>query len=89
MNINWEKAGWIIRSENRQNVLILLEVPLTPSHVAKKLEISLTHASKIIRELEKQKLVECLNDKTKRGRIYKRTKEGDEILKYIEKVEKI
>jgi len=28
-----------------------LDVPLTPSHIAKKLEMGLTHASKIVREL--------------------------------------
>jgi len=87
MVINWDKAGWVIRSENRQKVLKLLDVPLTPSHIAKKLKMSLTHASKVVRELENKKLIKCLNEEFKVGRIYKRTKEGNEILNYVKKIE--
>ncbi len=89
MTVNWNTAGWIIRSENRITVLTRLYIPLTPSHIAKKLQMSITHASKIIRELEKKGLIICLNDKDKRGRIYKRTKNGNEILKYVKKIEQI
>ena len=49
--------------------------------------MSLTHASKVVRELENKRLIKCLNEESKVGRIYKRTKEGDEILTYVKKIE--
>lgn len=88
MAINWNLAGWIIRSKNRPEVLKVLTIPQNPSRVAKKLKISLTHASKTVRELNSKNLIKCLNDKNKVGRIYGITEEGKEILKYIEKIEK-
>ncbi len=79
-------VGFVKRSKNRQNVLELLENSLTPSDVSKKLKMSLTHASKLIRELNTKGLVKCLNDNLAMGRIYKRTEKAKAILKYIKKI---
>ncbi len=81
--LNWDLVGYVKRSKNRQKVLELLEIPLTPSDVAKKLKISLTHASKIIRELDSKKLIKCLNEELNMGRLYQRTEEADKIMKYV------
>jgi DNA-binding MarR family transcriptional regulator len=54
-----------------------------PSELGKKMQISLTHASKIIRELNSKKLIQCLNNELKIGRIYRLTKEGHKVLKDI------
>jgi len=83
MTLNWNLVGFVKRSKNRQKVLELLEKPLTPSDVAQKLKISLTHASKVIRELNSKGLIECLNEKATMGRIYKRTKEAEDILESL------
>ena len=88
MKMNWGLCGFVIRSKNRVNVLLSLDLPRTPSNIAKKIKISFTHASKIIRELEKKGILHCLNSKDTKGRIYKRTAIGDLIMKYIKKVEK-
>lgn len=76
MTNKWELIGFVRRSENRQKALKLLEEPLMPTELGKKMNISLTHASKIIRELYKKGLVDCLNDKLKVGRIYRISKRG-------------
>lgn len=89
MKLNWKLTGWVLRSKNRAKVLRLLNIPLTPSQVAKKLKISLTHASKVVRELEKKKLIKCLNESNKMGRIYQRTSEGEKIKKYLDEVENL
>ena len=81
---NWNLCGFVISSKQRSKVMLFLDVPKTPSTVAKKLKLSLAHASKIIRELEKKKLIVCLNPEATKGRLHKRTKIGDEIVKYIE-----
>ncbi len=86
MRIDWELAGFVLRSKNRPDVLKLLELPQNPSQIAKKLKISLTHASKTVRELNSKNLIKCLNEKSNLGRIYALTKEGKEVLEYVKKV---
>ena len=78
--IDWVLVGFVKRSKNRQRVLKLLEKPMMPSEVSKEIKVSLTHASKIIRELNKKKLIHCLNEKLKIGRIYQITNLGKKIL---------
>ena len=84
--MDWNLAAYVLRSKNRPDVLNILKIPQSPTQVSKKLKISLTHASKTIRELSSKKLIKCLNEKDKLGRIYEITKEGKEILDYVNKV---
>ena len=86
MALNWRLVGYIKRSKNRQEVLRVLSIPLSPSDVSKKLKISLTHASKILRELNSEGIVKCLNDDLKVGRIYQKNKIADEIMDYLAKI---
>ena len=82
-NANWEDVGYVKRSKNRTKALTLLSSPFMPSELAKKMKISLTHASKIIRELHSRKLIECLNDKLRMGRIYQITEKGKRVLNLV------
>lgn len=79
----WDKVGYIKRSPNRIKALQSLDSPLMPSELGRKMKISLTHASKVVRELHSKGLIACLNDKLKIGRIYRITNEGKKILKEI------
>jgi len=81
INIDWEAVGYVKRSKNRIKALNNLKEPTMPSELAKEMKISLTHASKICRELYSQGLIECLNEKLKIGRLYRLTKKGEEILR--------
>ena len=83
--IDWNTIGYIKRSENRLKALEVLKNPTMPSELGKKMNISLTHASKIIRELNSKKLIKCLNEDLKVGRIYQITKEGLSILDTLKK----
>ena len=69
-------AGFIIRSNYRKQVFLLLDNPIRPSEIAKKLNIRLTHVTRELRALKNKKLVECLNPKERIGRIYQLTKKG-------------
>lgn len=80
----WDAVVFIKRSKNRLSALKLLRNPLMPSELAKEMKISLTHGSKIVRELYKQGLVECLNNNVTVGRIYRITKKGSSVLSTIE-----
>ncbi|MBI3051032.1 MarR family transcriptional regulator [Candidatus Woesearchaeota archaeon] len=86
---DWALIGYIKRSKNRYRALEFLETPLIPSELGKKMEISLTHASKIIRELNEKKLISCLNEDLKVGRIYQITKQGKRIKKNLLNLTKI
>jgi DNA-binding MarR family transcriptional regulator len=81
----WEAVGYVKRSKNRINAMELLTNPLMPSEVGKMMQISLTHASKIVRELNSKKLIHCLNENLKVGRIYQLTAQGKKVLQAIKK----
>ena len=84
-NTYWEAVGFVKRSKNRMKAMELLTNPLMPSEIGKKMQISLTHASKIVRELYKKELVNCLNESLTIGRIYKLTKKGQRVLKEVKR----
>jgi predicted transcriptional regulator len=71
-------------SEYRHKVLKAIgnEV-ITPSEIAKKVELRLNHVSMVLTELKEKKLVKCLNEETKKGRLYELTELGkNAIAKY-------
>ena len=50
---------------------------LTPSEIANKIEIRLNHVSMFLKELKENKLVKCLNEDTRKGRLYELTELGE------------
>ena len=55
-----------------------------PTHIAKDSEIKPNHISKVLSELKAHELVECINPEARKGRLYRLTPKGDEIVKNIE-----
>ena len=49
---------------------------LTTSEIASKTEIRLNHVSMFLTDLKKNKLVKCLNEENKKGRLYELTELG-------------
>ncbi len=84
-DIDWNLVGFVKRSENRIRALELLKSPFMPSELGEEMKVSLTHASKIIRELYAKKLVECLNEELKVGRLYVISKKGKKVMNIIVK----
>jgi len=84
MGDKWELIGKIKSSEWRSKVLkILKENMKTPSELSEEANISSSHISEVIKDLEKMKLIECKNPNLRKGKIYAITKLGKEILKGI------
>ena len=46
---------------------------VTPSEIAEKIGIRLNHVSTFLKELKENKLVKCLNEDTRKGRLYELT----------------
>ena len=57
---------------------------LIPTQIAKNSEIRPNHISKVLAELKTHELVECINPEVRKGRLYRLTPKGDEIVKNIE-----
>ena len=49
---------------------------LTPSEISHKINIRLNHVSIFLRELKENKLVKCLNEESRKGRLYELTQLG-------------
>lgn len=55
-----------------------------PSQIAKDSDILQNHISAVLKQLKDHELVECINPEVRKGRLYRLTSKGDEIVKNIE-----
>ena len=55
-----------------------------PSIIAKDSGIRTNHISKVLSELKAHELVECINPEVRKGRLYRHTEKGDQIVKKLE-----
>jgi len=71
-------------SEYRHKVLKAIgDEVITPSEIARKVDLRLNHVSTVLTDLKDKKLVKCLNEETKKGRLYQLTELGkNAIAKY-------
>ena len=54
-----------------------------PSQIARDSGIRTNHISKVLGELKDHELVECINPEVRKGRLYRLTDKGDELVKNI------
>ena len=55
-----------------------------PSKIAEDSEIRQNHISKVLAELKAHELVECINPEVRKGRLYRHTEKGNQIVKNLE-----
>ena len=80
-----ETLEFIKRSPYRQNVLKALENDvLMPTEIAKRSNIKTNHVSKVLAELKSKGLIEIINPEVRKGRLYRLTDVGDELVKKLE-----
>ena len=64
-------------SEYRLKIIKAIgEETITPSEIAEKIGIRLNHVSMFLKELKENNLVKCLNEDTRKGRLYELTDLG-------------
>lgn len=51
-----------------------------PSEIAKEVKIRLNHVSMFLKDLKKNGLAECLNEETRKGRLYRLTRLGKDVI---------
>ena len=82
----WALVGYVRSASNRHKVLKTLKTHfLIPTDIARINEMRLTQVSKELKNLKDKKLVECMNESATKGRIYKITPLGLEILEILER----
>ena len=75
-----DDLSWVKRGKQRRELIEhIRDDVMTPSELAKKSHYSLNHASKVLNDLAKKGLAECLNKKEKTGRLYRLTAQGKKI----------
>ena len=80
-----ETLDFVRRSSYRQNVLKALEDNvLMPKEIAERSSIKTNHVSKVLSELKSKELIELVNPEARKGRLYRLTDDGDEIVDYLE-----
>lgn len=78
--VDWARVAFVIGSRHRTALVRELERgPLTPSALAERLGISLSHVSQLLIGLARQELVHCLTPAAARGRLYELTPKGKEV----------
>ena len=54
-----------------------------PSEIANDTEIFQNHISNTLRQLKEHGLIECINPEVRKGRLYRLTDKGDELVKNL------
>ena len=79
-----KEMSYVEISKYRLKVMKALEDDVKiPSQIAKDSEIKQNHISKVLSELKAHELVECINPEVRKGRLYRLTDKGNELVKNI------
>ena len=78
------EISYVQISKYREKVMKSIEGEVKiPSQIAKDSDIRVNHISKVLSELKAHELVECINPEVRKGRLYRLTDKGDEIVKNL------
>ena len=79
------EISYVQISQYRTKVMKALEGEVKiPSNIARDSGIRTNHISKVLGELKNHELVECINPEVRKGRLYRLTETGDEVVKNLE-----
>lgn len=79
-----KKISYVKISQYRTKVMKSLDGDVKiPTAIAKDSEIRSNHISKVLAELKAHELVECINPEIRKGRLYRLTDKGDELVKNL------
>ena len=80
MKNKYELTSFILRSKRRKQILqCLSQKNMTASELAQSTGMYKSHIARAIKELEKEKLIKCLNPDDRSYRFYRITEKGKNI----------
>ena len=81
----FQLLGFVMASSYRKNIIKSIGKSIKiPSDIASEVGLRTNHISNVLNDLKKKELVVCLNEDAKKGRLYRNTELGLEVLKYID-----
>ncbi len=80
---DWNNISFIIRSKHRKDILKLLDKPKTPTQLSKEIGLHFNSVSRTLIELERNRLIKCLNPSQKLIRFYQITNKGKRLLEKL------
>ena len=81
----WKEVGYVQSSKQGTKVIkSLAEETKIPSKIAKNTDIRINYMSNTLRELKEHNLVECINPEVRKGRLYRLTDKGEELIDKLE-----
>ena len=79
------EISYVQISQYRTKVMNALDGEVKiPSNIARDSGIRTNHISKVLGELKEHELVECFNPEVRKGRLYKHTEKGEQVVKNLE-----
>lgn len=83
-DVIFKTLGYVMASEYRCNIIKSIgENIKIPSAIAEDIGLRTNHVSNVLKDLKEHNIVVCLNEDARKGRLYRNTELGLEILKYI------
>ena len=80
----WKKVGYVQSSTYRTKVMKSLDGETKiPSQIAKDTDILQNHMSATLKQLREHELVECINPEVRKGRLYRLTDLGEDIIEHL------
>ena len=80
-----KEISYVEISKYRLKVMKTLDSEVKiPTQIAKDSGIRTNHISKVLAELKAHELVECINPEARKGRLYRHTDKGEEVVKNLE-----
>ena len=78
------EISYVQISKYREKVMKSLDGKvLIPTQIAENSGIRTNHISKVLSELKAHELVECINPEVRKGRLYRLTDKGEEVVKNL------
>lgn len=78
------EISYVQISQYRTKVMKTLDGEVKiPSSIARDSGIMTNHISKVLGELKEHELVECINPEVRKGRLYRLTETGDDVVKNL------
>lgn len=79
-----KEVGYVKISTYRTKVMKSLDDQVKiPSQISKDSGILQNHISAVLKQLKEHELVECINPEVRKGRLYRLTDKGDDIVKNL------
>lgn len=83
---HWKDYSFIMRSKQRKMIIAVVDRPMTVTEIKKKVGLSLSETSRVLRGFKAEGLARCVNPEDALGRIYQLTERGKKIKEKIRKL---